>query len=277
MVNVNTLAYHDVVRDGNPGESGFMSPHADAFKLEHRLFTSHLRSIASAVQETPILLDQLAATAPRGKLWMLSFDDGGASAATTTVDALAEFGWKAHFFVATDFIGHGGFLTAEEIRRLRRLGHLIGTHTCSHPHPTTHCSRERLLDEWGRSAAVLSDILGEPVWMGSIPGGSYSRFVVEVAAEAGLTALFTSEPTSKCWSVGGCRVFGRYAYRRGVSPQTMAALARGELLPRLRQRAAWNCKKVLKKVIGQRVFDLGRRLLLRERKVASPPTNGNEV
>jgi len=77
-------------------------------------------------------------------------------------------------------------LPAEQIRDLHQRGHIIGSHSCSHPKRMSFCSRAELLQEWGRSCEILAGILGAPVTVASVPGGFYSRAVAEAAAEAGI-------------------------------------------------------------------------------------------
>ncbi len=82
-------------------------------------------------------------------------------------------------------------------------------------------------------------------------GPAHPRRVAAAAAAAGLTALFTSEPTARCRVVDGCLVIGRYVLRRGASADVAAALASGALAARLRQLWLWNFKKALKAVGGE--------------------------
>src|SRR2546421_11759443 len=129
---------------------------------------------------------------------------------------LERHGLRGHFFVVTDFIGTAPFLNADQIRELRGRGHVVGSHSCSHPERISACGREQLVEEWRRSCAVLSDILGEAVTTASVPGGFYSKAVAEAAAEAGVRLLYTSEPTTRTWTVAGCEVRGRYSVVRGT-------------------------------------------------------------
>jgi hypothetical protein len=125
----------------------------------------------------------------------------------------------------------------------------------------SHCAFEEIVEEWRRSACILEDIIGEPVQTGSVPGGFFSRKVAKAAAKAGLRALFTSEPTAGTYSVNGCAVLGRFTLQQGASAQTAAALARGQLVPCLRQSLYWNAKKILKIAGGAAWLKLRRRIL----------------
>ena len=105
-----------------------------------------------------------------------------------------------------------------------------------------------MVREWLDSRRRLEDILGQPVRVGSIPGGAYSRLVAKAAAEASLEMLFTSEPTERIWLVGGCKVLGRYTIRANDYCDKAASLAQGKALTRAMEFTGWNAKKVLKRL-----------------------------
>jgi peptidoglycan/xylan/chitin deacetylase (PgdA/CDA1 family) len=243
-----SLLYHDVVPDGRFDTSGFLGGDADIYKLHIEEFQQHLIAIRSSTQQQPTTAAQIAET--RSMPLMLTFDDGGSSAHDCIADLLEAQGWRGHFFVTTDWIGRKGFLNQAQIRDLSSRGHLIGSHSCSHPQRMSHCSVRALQQEWNRSVAVLSDILGARVTLASVPGGFYARNVAETAAAAGLTTLFTSEPRTRREVVNGCTVWGRYTIQQGVKPATAAAIANGAILPRFQQTAYWNAKKLAKTAGG---------------------------
>src|SRR5207237_9514197 len=110
---------------------------------------------------------------------------------------------------------------------LRRRGHVIGSHSCSHPARISHCTDLDLAREWCESVRVLTDVIGEPVTAGSVPGGFHSHRVARAAAAAGIRYLFTSEPTASVRMVDRCAILGRYYLRRGMQPATSAAFAQG--------------------------------------------------
>jgi len=249
-VRALALLYHDVVPPGDWDASGFPGAGAASYKLERAEFERHLAAV-SAVATCRGTVDGLRAAARGGGPLpvLLTFDDGGASAYSCVADLLEAAGWHGHFFITTGYLDAPHFVTRAQVRDLAARGHMIGTHSSSHPIPMARLSRRRLLTEWASSVHALQDLLGEPVRLGSVPGGGLSRQVVEAAAAAGLTALFTSEPTTHCRVVDGCVVIGRYALRRGMPAAAAAALASGALGARLRQACVWNLKKVAK-VLG---------------------------
>jgi len=258
-MKVAALLYHDVVADGRYDDSGFPGAAAGRYKLRAEDFDVHLEAIAESTEAPPTVADDLEG-GRRAIPWLLTFDDGGSSALAIG-ERLAERGWRGHFFVTVDYIGKPGFLRPEEIRALAEQGHVIGSHSCSHPERMSRCTWEQLLYEWGRSREVLSEILGRPVAVASVPAGHYGKIVARAAAAAGIHALFTSEPVLKVHEVDGCRVLGRFTIQRGVKPGTAAALARARPLPRTRQFAFWNAKKAAKAVGGERYLRLRQWLL----------------
>lgn len=223
--------YHDVVDKAD--DSGFPGKHAALYKLPPALFEEHLRAIRAAAPET-----------------VLTFDDGGVSFHSTIGAMLEQHGWRGHFFITTDWIGRPGFCDRAQIRDLAAHGHLIGSHSCSHPPRMSALSPTEIETEWRRSREVLEEITGAPVTTASVPGGYYSPAVGGAAARAGIRTLFTSEPTIRVTKLDGCRIFGRYAIRRDDSAATAAALAAGRWLPRAQQSAWWSVKKMAKRLSG---------------------------
>lgn len=243
-----SLLYHDLALPGHPTSSGFQGADADLYKLDESLFRDHLDGIARC------------RTQPDHRLF--TFDDGGDSAGYIG-SLLSQRGWHGYFFVATDFIGTTGFMDPADVQALARDGHTIGSHSCSHPLRMAALSRERLLQEWKSSRAILEDLLGRSITAASIPGGYYSRVVAEAAADAGFEELFTSEPVARPWRIGPMRVFGRFSVQRTTTAAQVAALVQGDALPRLQQWTYWNMKKGLKRAGGRYWIDFRKAYLSR--------------
>lgn len=261
-MNALTLLYHDVVDDADLDGSGRPGPAAATFKLEVAQFRRHVAAIACATHVRPATALELLEGCHDKRPWLITFDDGGLSALHPVVDVLESAGWRGHFLVVTDCIGTSGYLHASHIRELHGRGHIIGSHSCSHPTRMSSCGWSTLMSEWGRSVEALSDILGETVSVASVPGGYYSHRVARAAARAGIRALFTSEPATRAGMVDGCLVLGRYSIRRGTPERVAGALAAGHRLPRLRQRAFWESKKLAKTLGGELYLKARRRLLV---------------
>jgi len=221
---VASLGYHDVT--DTPSESGFQRAGAVAYKLGVAQFREQLDCITGAAARAPSLVTRLDLTRP-GRHLLLTFDDGGKSALKIS-DELCRRGWRGHFFISTGLIGRRTFLTPEEIRLLRNAGHVVGTHSHSHPDIYRDLGWEQMLVEWRRSSDILAQLLGEPCEAGAVPGGEISPRVLQSAGAAGLRHLFTSDPTLRPRAVGGCWILGRFCVKHSTSPGDVARLARFE-------------------------------------------------
>jgi peptidoglycan/xylan/chitin deacetylase (PgdA/CDA1 family) len=245
------LLYHDLIESTDWDSSGFTGPGTAKYKLNRPEFEAHLAAIAK-VRDTPSsTAHELANASDETIPFLLTFDDGGESSVTRVAGLLEKYGWHGHFFVTAGQINRKGFLSTEQIRFLRREGHVIGSHSFSHPVRMSHCSREELTDEWTKSIKILSNILGEEVDTASVPGGYYSNRVSETAAAAGVRVLFNSEPTTAVHAVLGCLVVGRYTIFRGMPPGVSGDLVSVHSEARSRQWFYWNFKKIPKRVAGR--------------------------
>jgi peptidoglycan/xylan/chitin deacetylase (PgdA/CDA1 family) len=268
MMRAIGLEYHDVVTGEDFDASGFPGAAAASYKLTVPGFDAHLRAIAAT--GVRVVRVDAASEAPDGAMPVfLTFDDGGSSALQSTSACLARFGWAGHFLVTTSRIGTHGFLDAAQIRAVHAAGHVIGSHSCTHPLRFSALGRAAMLREWADSRDALEQILAAPVTVASVPGGYFRRIAAETAAEAGLRTLFTSEPVSSVRTVAGCTVLGRCSIRRATPPEEAAALASGQLGPRARQWVVWNGKKAVK-AAGGRAY-LAAREWLFERGAQEPP------
>src|SRR5882762_8421109 len=115
-----SIMYHDVVQNGDYMASGFPGENAHIYKLQREDFDRHLVAIREAIWEKPIQpVDQLRQLSTDCPVF-LTFDDGGVSAYDCVAGMLEAYGWRGHFFIATDWIGRPGFLNKAQIRDLRK-------------------------------------------------------------------------------------------------------------------------------------------------------------
>src|SRR5256885_1349860 len=177
------LMYHDLAAASAEDASGFPGRDAARYKLTPERFASHLDAIVDA-----------SGSATDARSVVITFDDGGASA-TLAADLLERRGLLGWFFITTGYIGQPAFVDKRALRDLHARGHVIGSHSRSHPLRMARCGDRQLQEEWTRSRGALIEILGDDVVTASVPGGDYSERVARAAGAAGLTELFTSEPS----------------------------------------------------------------------------------
>lgn len=217
---VAAFGYHEVTDDGRA--AGFQRPGARAYKHSRAAFARHLDALARGPRP-PELVTDLDLTRP-GHYVVLTFDDGGKSA-NHIADTLAARGWKGHFFIVTGLIGTRTFLTTSDIRYLSSAGHVVGSHSVTHPDIFREQPFEQMVEEWRVSRDRLAQLLGEPCRTASVPGGDISPLVLQSAAAAGLAYLFTSEPVVEPGLVDGCWILGRFVPKVATSARRIGALA----------------------------------------------------
>ena len=264
MNGLLSLLYHDVYAE-SPAESGFEGGAADRYKLPLADFEGQLQRLDDVLDAPPVLVTGPGDLAARSVSAAFTVDDGGLSYHSLVAQRLEARGWRGHCFVTTGCIGRRGFLHKHHLRELQARGHLIGTHSVTHPGRFAACAPAEMLREWQDSRSALQDILGVEVTTASVPGGYFSAQVARAAAAAGLTALFTSEPEIRVREIDGCAVLGRFAIRRGSSPDYPARLIVHSPGARYRAWLAWNGKKALKALLGPGYAQLAGRFVHTDR------------
>lgn len=214
------LMYHDVTDD--PKTSGFQRSGALPYVYTPAAFARHLDAVAES-DIAPELVTGIDFVRSNGRHLLLTFDDGGASA-RHAAEQLERRNWRGHFFIVTARIGERTFLKPSDIRALRSAGHIVGSHSHTHPDIFRNLSAELMSTEWRVSRAILESLLGEQCVAASVPGGDISPAVLESVSDAGLRFLFTSEPYVIPERVGNTWVLGRVTLKSGVSAATIRDL-----------------------------------------------------
>jgi peptidoglycan/xylan/chitin deacetylase (PgdA/CDA1 family) len=253
------LSYHDVL-DGSAAAGDVLRASPAKYALQYTAFRDHLCSVLESTSVSSVR------TIEDNRKWtekpvFLTFDDGAIGAYTCVAPELERLGWRGHFFIVSDWIGRPGFMCAEQLRGLRRRGHVIGSHSRSHPPRISHLGKAELIREWSESTNVLRTILGEPVRIASVPNGFYTPYVGKAAADAGIEVLFTSNPTSTPVISNGVLLLGRYAIFGDTPAQIAGALAAASRWPRWRQAAMWKLKQGAKRLGGEAYLRLRRQVL----------------
>ena len=247
-----SLLFHDVY-ESNPVESGFASEAAHRYKLAVADFDAQLAGVCDVRADAPITA---ASIANRGDVsrnstpFLTTFDDGGESFYTRIAERLEHRGWRGHCFVSTNFVGQRGFLDRQQIRALAERGHVIGSHSASHPTRFSALTYGDMVSEWSRSRQILEDILAQTVDVASVPGGYFSPDVARAAHEAGIRVLFTSEPVTGVDFNGGCAIVGRFTIRRGDRHDAAQRFVGAAPWARSFAWASWNAKGLIKPLLG---------------------------
>lgn len=244
------LEYHDVIDGDDWNSSGFPGNSAATYKMAATRFDKHLDAVATVPNDTGRDVRLIGRPAGSDRPVLFTFDDGGASALCVIADRLERHGWRGHFLMTTGRIGAPGFLSAGELQELHRRGHVIGSHTESHPARMALLPPEDQAREWRHSRQTLEDVLGSPVEVASVPGGYFDATVAQIAAHAGIRWLFTSEPVSAVDVVDGCMVIGRFTLRQTSTAGVARSLVGAAPVARSSQWLKWNAKKMAKRLAG---------------------------
>ena len=242
-LEIATIQYHEVVDHAT--DSGFQRQSAMPYKHTSSEFGQHLDKIATG-PVVPALVTDVDFARP-GRYLLLTFDDGGKSALYVS-DELCKRGWKAHFFIITSLIGSRTFLDLNGIKYLKSCGHIIGSHSHTHPDIFKDLSLQKMMEEWNVSCDMLSQSLGVSCVTASVPGGDVSSKVLRSADLAGIRYLFTSDPDLTPQKEGNCWVVGRVCLKAGSSPKVVEDLIRFQGWTKELMR--WRVKVLLKTALS---------------------------
>ena len=223
------LMYHDIVTASDKS-SGFQNENAFPYKVEKTAFEEQVKAL-------------------QGKDVVFTFDDGGETFFTNAAPILEKYGCKGIFFISTKYIGTTGFLIAEQVKALAERGHVIGSHSHTHPEIFTKLSREGVREEWLKSHEILQSILGKKDLPMSIPNGYASKTIMQEAINCGYTDIYTSQPTTKVGSFQKHNVIGRYAVYDNMTVQNVLHMVTGKGC-QMKMALKWHGLNVVKGVLG---------------------------
>lgn len=198
-MRTKVLMYHDVIKD-NLSESGFDTPGANYYKISSAAFESHISKISHLISLGKIQEDSV----------VLTFDDGGRSFYDVIAPVLEKYGFVGHFYIATQYIGSLSFLSEHEIKELSDRGHIIGSHSVTHPSNIQTLTKEEIINEWTDSIRALQAIVGKKITEISIPNGYFDAKDLDLFKDLGIETIYTSNLSDNV-TVNGINILGRYA------------------------------------------------------------------
>lgn len=221
--------YHDIVTNED-NSSGFKNESAFQYKVVESVFEEQVKAL-------------------QGKDVVFTFDDGGVSFLTKAAPILEKYGFKGVFFISTKYIGTSGFLTAEQVKALVERGHIIGSHSHTHPEIFTKLSKEEVREEWLKSYEILQSILGKKDLPMSIPNGYTSKTIMQEAIDCGYTDIYTSQPTTKVKTFQKHNVIGRYVVHNNMTTEDVLRIVISKGC-QMKMALKWHGLNVVKGVLG---------------------------
>lgn len=244
------LMYHDVYQQ-NGTESGFQTENAFQYKISEREFESQIKEISNYCINNNINV-------------VFTFDDGGISFLTIIAPILEKYNQKGIFFITTQYIDTDLFLTKEQIKELYKRGHIIGSHSHSHPRNISKLADCDLFEEWSQSKKILEAIIGEEIKIASIPNGCGNARVVSQALQAGYDLLYTSEPTMKITRFNELYLIGRYVVYDGMRKNDVMNIVTSKSR-RIIEYLKWSTINLMKMILGDYYSSLKVKICLMKR------------
>ncbi|MBR4310624.1 MAG: polysaccharide deacetylase family protein, partial [Akkermansia sp.] len=149
------------------------------------------------------------------KCVLITLDDGWRSVYTDAYPIFKEYGYPFHLFLYTRYLtGRGDSMSPAMIREMMDNGATIGSHSATHPYPSTWKKHERagqeayvtFIDkEIGESRTRLEQLFG-PVNTYCYPGGYNDETMVSRMAGYGYVAAFTVIPHKVSCNVDPMRI-----------------------------------------------------------------------
>ena len=195
---VTVLGYHDFTNDAE----------ATAMLLPTEAFRKQLQSIVDLKLKVITLEEFLAWKTGTLKLpersVLITIDDGWKAVYTHAYPILKEFEFPFTLFLYKNYVDGGGkALTSEMIKEMKANGASIGSHSVSHPYPSTvkkmlklgpEKYTQFLNSELGDSKQFLEEQFGEEITSYAYPGGFHTPEMFDVAKSEGYACLFTVVP-----------------------------------------------------------------------------------
>jgi len=112
---------------------------------------------------------------------LLTFDDGYLDNYTAAFPLLQEYGFKATFFIITDFVdlGREGYMTWPMIEELSRAGHRIESHSRTHPDLRDKDHDGLIWEILGSQQTIAAHIGTTPRYF-CYPGGDYNEETIQM-------------------------------------------------------------------------------------------------
>ena len=200
---VRFLCYHRVIEKDIFKENNvnILAVTADVFEKQMQLISDLGMTVVSMKQALSLLQN---GEANKGNYICITFDDGYLDNVTIAWPILKKFGYAAHIFVVTDWIGQMKHRTAQgaklscqfvskkDLQLFVREGGSVGSHSISHKAMTTLGTQE-LLKEIRDSKHALQQIIGQSVDTFAYPYAFFNNHMHRILADSGYAAAFIIE------------------------------------------------------------------------------------
>lgn len=211
-VRIPILMYHSISSE-DPNNSLMVPP--DMFDeqmawLEENEFTAMNMDEAVEAMET--------GKVPKRPV-VITFDDGYSDNYTQAFPSLKNHNLKATFFVITDGVDDGYYMSSDMLKEMQEAGMSIENHTANHLE-LNNLSRADAYDSIKRGQDFLREVIGSDGNFLCYPVGKYNDETIEICNELGIKAAVTTQ--GGITSIGD----GKHKFKRvRISPMSIEGFA----------------------------------------------------
>lgn len=202
MTKIAVLMYHSIISSND--HPGLFSTEDPIYTIRAEMFEKQMKYLHEHNFPVFTLNDIYKLNKP-GKLTqpnkpnqpnnpitvVITFDDGHITNYTKAFPILKNYGFKAHFFITTGWIGKPNYMSTEQIKELADYRMIIGSHGITHRF-LSNLSEKEIIWELKESKEILEKITGEEIKSLALPGGRFNNKILKLAKEIGYKAVFTS-------------------------------------------------------------------------------------
>ena len=216
-------------------------------------FRGQLRQIKDAGR--PVLTVDEYCHKPAAGAVIITFDDGHASNLRLAAPALQEHGFKATFFMTTEWIGsRESWLTWPEVSQLAQMDMDLGTHGHTHAF-LDRVDPQFLRNELEVPLQQMRDRTGVQAKHLALPGGRFSAGMIKLATELGYRSISTSIPgLNKIKNVNYPLVLSRYPITQGTTSRTFDLMISQDRRYARQTLNTYRLKRFGKRVLGNRLY-----------------------
>ncbi len=252
MKRISVLRYHSV----EPDSSKYISKSEVLYNIIPMDFREQMLYLKKNNYQTLTLGQLLSIEDERSlpkKPIMLTFDDGHISHYETVLPILQELGFTGVFFLVSNDIGKKGRMNWAQVKSLKHAGMDIGSHGMNHEIMNKY-PYQSLIVELKASKLELENTLGNKIVAFSVPHGSYSTKISNVAHGMGYKLVFTSF-TGNITLYSNPYRLRRIGIRRYYTMDDFKAIVEKSALFITKKRMGQLAKDGIKTVVGVKTYE----------------------
>ncbi len=259
---IPVLMYHALEDPSHP--AGAKTPGEQLYVLSRETFHAQMKYLSLNGFIVLLLeeLFQLQEWPEKGVV--LSFDDGHQSNYTIALPILEEFGFRAHFFITTDWLDTPNFLSSLQVHKLHEKGMAIGSHGVTHSF-FSDMETQRIQKELEQSKQTLEQCVSGQITSFSAPGGRVQSTIVRIGREIGYK-LFCTSDFALLTSASLSTSVPRLAVKENTDILTFQKMVHGEIQFMRKQKLKNSVLSGLKKIFGNATYEKIRGLVLQIKK-----------